>query len=406
MSRCSQIAFFTEGLFPFAIGGIQKFTSLSTKHLALAGVSCHVFYIADSRHPDPASVHRAAFDGLPSVFLHPVPPPRRFYFPGHYYWTCWRQSACMLQALLDSGVSAHLIYAHGYSGWQACWLRRRGRADVPPVAVHGHGLEALQEDLGRWGSLRNSFAPVWQRRILRLADFNLSLGGTLDDVIAAATQRRDNIVSAPNGIADDWLAMSERARSQPDQVRFLFVGRDSVRKGFPELNAATQALLAEDIGMELHVVGPIGPANRIDHAKVVYHGEIKDEARIREIYQSCDVLLVPSYSEGMPTVILEAMASGLAVIATDVGGVRTVVDEQIGWLIPPRDAAQLATVMRSATNTNLQPLRNAAFQRAHAFTWTNAARTFLASLEAAQHHGTPHLKNPHAFTPRKQPNGS
>ena len=53
----------------------------------------------------------------------------------------------------------------------------------------------------------------------------------------------------------------------------------------------------------------------------------------KEIYDSCDVLLCPSYSEGMPNVILEAMSRGLAIIATNVGAIRLLVSENNGALL-------------------------------------------------------------------------
>lgn len=383
MNNPMRMAIFADGVFPYVVGGMQKFTSLSVKHLAMEGVHCHVFYIEEPCYPARDTVHRDVFADSPLVSLHPVAPPPRIYFPGHWYFTCWRHSAQLLNAYRNSRVAADFIYAHGYTGWRACQVRRAGGRDVPPVGVQAHGIEALQENLSWWGTLKNSFAPVWQKRILEIADFNLSLGGALDDVIFAATRRRDNIVSAHNGIADGWLSLSPRSQSRPERVRFLFVGRDSSRKGFPELNAATKALLDKGSDFELHVVGPISPPNRLQHANVHYHGEIKDESRLKSIYDSCDVLLVPSYSEGMPTVILEAMASGLAVIGTDVGGVRTAVDDQVGWLIAPRDVNQLVQAMQSAMDRDLASLRIAAFQRAHQFTWTSATRNFLSSLAAA-----------------------
>ena len=383
MNDSMRIAIFADGLFPYVVGGMQKFTTLSAKHLALEGVHCHVFYINQPCYPACRSVHEQLFDDSPFISLHPVVPPRRIYFPGHCYLTCWRNSASLLHAYLKSNVRADFIYSHGYAGWRACQVRRAGSASVPPVGVHAHGIEALQENLTWWGTVKNTFAPVWQAQILRLADFNLSLGGALDEVIFAATRRRDNVVSARNGVADDWLSLSPRARGTPGRVRFLFVGRDTVRKGFSELNAATKAMLDRGCDLELHVVGPISSANRLQHAHVFYHGEIKDESRLRGIYHSCDVLVVPSYSEGLPTVILEAMASGLAIIATDVGGVRAAVDERNGWRIAPRDTAQLVDAMQSALSCDLAPLRAESFRRAHEFTWPEATKAFLQSLRAA-----------------------
>ena len=51
------------------------------------------------------------------------------------------------------------------------------------------------------------------------------------------------------------------------------------------------------------------------------------------MYDSCDILLCPSYSEGMPNVILEAMSRGLAIIATNVGAIRLLVSEDNGVLL-------------------------------------------------------------------------
>lgn len=64
---------------------------------------------------------------------------------------------------------------------------------------------------------------------------------------------------------------------------------------------------------------------------------------IRDYYEALDLLVVPSRSEGLPNVILEAMWFGVPVIATDVGAVREIVtDGETGWLVPPGDEGALA----------------------------------------------------------------
>ncbi|MDC3260080.1 glycosyltransferase family 4 protein, partial [bacterium] len=65
---------------------------------------------------------------------------------------------------------------------------------------------------------------------------------------------------------------------------------------------------------------------------------------VQRIVRQCDVLVCPSHSEGMPTVILEAMASGLAIIATNVGAVK----EQIkgnGWLLESISSEKLTEAL-------------------------------------------------------------
>src|SRR5581483_459125 len=69
-------------------------------------------------------------------------------------------------------------------------------------------------------------------------------------------------------------------------------------------------------------------------------------AEVARRLRDSDVLLLPSLDEGLPTVVLEAMASALPVVATDCGGVSEAVrDRREGFLVKPRDAAAMAGAM-------------------------------------------------------------
>lgn len=65
-----------------------------------------------------------------------------------------------------------------------------------------------------------------------------------------------------------------------------------------------------------------------------------------KFYSQSDVLVVPSFSEGMPTVILEAMAQNLAIIGTDVGAVRAMVSMENGFLITPGNVNELTLTIK------------------------------------------------------------
>jgi glycosyltransferase involved in cell wall biosynthesis len=93
--------------------------------------------------------------------------------------------------------------------------------------------------------------------------------------------------------------------------------------------------------------------------------------------RASDVLVLPSRSEGLPTVICEAMVAGRAVIATAVGGTPELVDDGVtGRLIPPGDTAVLADALRDILDTpgRATTLGDAAAQRArNTLTWDAVA---------------------------------
>jgi len=66
---------------------------------------------------------------------------------------------------------------------------------------------------------------------------------------------------------------------------------------------------------------------------------------LQNLLRASDILICPSWSEGMPNVILEAMANGLAVIATDVGATNVLVGEGTGWLLKNSDPGEIRSVI-------------------------------------------------------------
>jgi glycosyltransferase involved in cell wall biosynthesis len=81
----------------------------------------------------------------------------------------------------------------------------------------------------------------------------------------------------------------------------------------------------------------------VDRAEL--RGFLPFGSQLRELYRSSDAFLHTSLTEGVPQVLFEAFAAGLAVVATDVGGVAETVDHA-ALLVPPDDAAAAATALR------------------------------------------------------------
>jgi glycosyltransferase involved in cell wall biosynthesis len=113
-------------------------------------------------------------------------------------------------------------------------------------------------------------------------------------------------------------------------VRYEIVGGDPPTEGGEVSQRSRICAAIADLGLE---------------RAVVLLGWL-DRDRVRSCLQEADVLLHASLSEGIPTVVLEAMACGVPVVATDVGGVREAVDDGVtGFVVPPRDPVALAATL-------------------------------------------------------------
>jgi glycosyltransferase involved in cell wall biosynthesis len=135
---------------------------------------------------------------------------------------------------------------------------------------------------------------------------------------------------------------------------FLFIGRLLTEKGIAEFAAAAQSLAGRWPQARFVAVGPHDPG--LPHAVkaealaawkragvVEFVGGVKD---VRPWLAACSVFVLPSYREGTPRSVLEAMAVGRAIVTTDAPGCReTVVPGENGLLVPPRESAPLALAM-------------------------------------------------------------
>lgn len=147
-----------------------------------------------------------------------------------------------------------------------------------------------------------------------------------------------------------------RLKLEPGSMVFCFVGRLNRDKGIAELFEAFAALPAQ---AHLLLVGGLDgsapipqelQAALVGHPRVHTLGFMDD---IRPALGLADTLVLPSYREGFPNVVLQAGAMGLAVIATDINGCNEVIKPGFnGWLVPARDAHALQQAMQAAMQTS------------------------------------------------------
>jgi glycosyltransferase involved in cell wall biosynthesis len=198
----------------------------------------------------------------------------------------------------------------------------------------------------------------------------------------------------PNGVDISLYGRAADLARRPGPVRLLFVGRLAKQKNLDFLLTQLAALgEASAPPFELHLAGG-GPLDshlrqRAQElgltGRVVWHGPL-DRAHVVELYGQCDIFVFPSSFEGMPNVVLEAMASALPVLASDIMGTNElVVPGQTGYLHPPDDAAAFRTgLMRLLTDPeHARRLGQAGRERVRReYTWQATARAYEALLAA------------------------
>lgn len=210
----------------------------------------------------------------------------------------------------------------------------------------------FQPSFGGRTKLNNMLFKPAVKYNLANADCVFSLGTNLSNLISHISK---SVIEIPIGIDNTWL-INEAEITNNDTVNFVFVGRYDAVKGIDILNNSLKKLFESDASFMFNFVGPFPADVQVNNKKVKYYGEIKNNLELKNIVKKSDVIVSASYSEGMPTAILEAMACGLAVLSTNVGVVDELVDDGNGILIVPGDIDILAKALSDFINMSPKKL--------------------------------------------------
>lgn len=150
--------------------------------------------------------------------------------------------------------------------------------------------------------------------------------------------------------------LTDEPKPAPERRRLLWVGRMCEEKGIPVLIEAACRLATNGVAFELTLVGD-GPLRGIVEdeiqrsglsSRVRLTGWLSSE-QVREEIEESRALVVPSFAEGLPVVIMEALAMARPVIATCIAGIPELIDNaENGWLVPAGAVEPLAEAMREA----------------------------------------------------------
>ncbi len=229
------------------------------------------------------------------------------------------------------------------------------------VAADRAGLPLVVGARGSDLRVRDAISRRLTRPVLRAAQRILVVSEDLGRV-AVDTYDADpaKIRAIPNGCdarifhPRDRADMRARLDIAADAELVTYVGRLVPEKGLRELLDATRALAAPRPRLRVALVGD-GPmraeleaAITADPALRVQLAGAQGPEQVAEWMAASDLVTLPSYSEGHPNVLVEALACGRPVVATPVGGIPEVVDTTTGVLVPARDPVALAEGLSSA----------------------------------------------------------
>ena len=313
--------------------------------------------------------------------------PKQGVIPGHYIRSSYQYSINIYDKFIetlngtDTKSKVDFIYVKGFSGWKLLEEKKKG-GKFPPIGIKFHGYEMFQRS--------PSLLAFLQRYILRPpvaynsrnADIVFSYGGKITEIIRNIGVVNHKIIELPSGISRGWLNSEINVRK--GIRKFLFIGRYERRKGIKELIYAIENIQNE-YNFEFHFIGPLPEKFRVSSSKMIYWGKITDTNILKSIYSKCDVLVCPSYSEGMPNVILEGMAQGLAVIATNVGAVNMLVSDKTGWMIESCNVNDIELSIIAAITCEDEELnekkKNAQLLIKRDFLWKNIITDLISKIK-------------------------
>lgn len=276
---------------------------------------------------------------------------RRLPWLGHYETP--RAPFCTLFDLL---AQRYLDGCDLFVGWSqvSLWsLRRAKREGATTILEHPMShvdtwMRLVREEYGRWGESGGGYYGLFPSSLVRRmkreyeeAEFISVLSSFSRRTFLDAGVPKEKLIQIPLGVDPDLFYPG-----QPNDgpLRILYVGRLELLKGVQYLLQAFSELNLS--GAELVLVGPVLPEIRpvlarytTDRIRVV--GEVPHE-QVPAYYRRADVLVFPSVNDAFGLVILEAMACGLPVIATEHSAGPDVIEDGIhGFIVPIRDVEAL-----------------------------------------------------------------
>jgi teichuronic acid biosynthesis glycosyltransferase TuaC len=278
-------------------------------------------------------------------------------------------------------IDSHFVFPDGFCAMLL------GRVLKKPVVITARG-----SDINLYGQFR-TIRPLLSY-CLRRADWVITVSQALKQTVAKLNVPSEKIAVIPNGVDGTKFHPIDRAEARKslglpiDAKIILSVGRLVELKGFDILISALQ-ILKNDYGMKdlyLAIAGTGALRGRLERlaasigmaSSVRFAGDVPHDS-LYQWYSAADIFCLASEREGLPNVILESMACGTPVVATNVGGIPEIVaSDQVGLLCQRNDKSVAASI-RKAFSRSWD--RKEISRVANENTWDKAAQSTYEVLQ-------------------------
>lgn len=322
-----KIAILTAGFPPMWIGGTEIATYNMAKYLSRTGHEIHVITSLDKGLP------REYVDN--KFYVHRV---RVMRYPILTNMTFALSSLIKIYEINPDILHCQSIFS-GIAGFSIKKVLKI------PYIIYGRG-----SDVNSNWILKNRVSRI----TLGNADSIVALSSDMKEKLAKIGGK--NICIIPNGIDLENYGnqcrneMRNKMKIRPADKIIIYVGRLHQIKGIEYLIKALEILKVQSFDFKLLVVGYGDRKSELEKMasnlgledEIIFVGKVPN-SDVPKYLSAADIFVLPSLSEGFPTVILEAMASGLPIIATNVGAATDIIENgKNGFLVEPKDSKEIA----------------------------------------------------------------
>jgi glycosyltransferase involved in cell wall biosynthesis len=255
-----------------------------------------------------------------------------------------------------------IVHLHEYHSWISYSILKYADKNKTRIICQHHGGRSPFANLRAYKRLFLVFPIIWlmnifERKFFRKVDIFYGLSDKENKYLIKVAPDSD-VKFQTMGIDEDYFKYidkkeaREKLKLNQDKKYVLYMGRIKTTKGIKELLDAIKSIEAELILLGVGV-------NSDKYKKYAQEQKIKNVNFLGEIFgdkkrlylSACDCLILPSYTEGAPVVLMEAIAKNLPVVATNVGGIpKMIKNGREGIIIEPKSSEQIQKALHKILN--------------------------------------------------------